>query len=378
VTDTQSAFRFGLSGSAFGDINEIVDAAVRGERAGFDTYVVPDLGVTGALSPLITLAAVARATTTLGLGTFVLNTGLWNPGTIARELATLDQVSGGRVEINLGTGIPMPAARGVIPADRQARFARLTDTVTAVKAAFAEPGLSPGFTGKKKILVAGGSDRVLRLAAEEADGFILASVPPVPKVRLPQGHMVLPERAATEEFLGRLRDYAGDRADQLELSVGLPLVITDDAEAEAAKLAEIHTYLTPQQILASPKILLGTVDEIAAAIIDRGKTLGITYNILRGAEPEVLGEVIRKVRESALFHSRRVLRRGTSAGGHDGERRAGRAEGQGHAVGRRRQVDRRRQSPGRAAYLRGPRPAVLQRRHGARADGRRHSLGRLR
>jgi probable F420-dependent oxidoreductase len=304
VTDTQSAFRFGLSGSVFGDINEIVDAAVRGEQAGFDTYVVPDLGVSGALSPLITLAAVARATTTLGLGTFVLNTGLWNPGTIARELATLDQVSGGRVEINLGTGIPMPAAQGVIPPDREARFGRLQDTVTAIKAAFAEPGLSPGFKGTHKILVAGGSDRVLRLVAEQADGFILASVPPVPKVQLPQGHMVLPERASTEEFLARLRDYAGDRADQLELGVGLPLVITDDAEAEAAKLAEIHTYLTPQQILASPKIILGTVDEIAAQIIDRGKTLGITYNILRGAEPEVLGEVIRKVKESALFSSR--------------------------------------------------------------------------
>src|SRR6201999_1910767 len=99
----------------------IVDSAVRGERAGFDTYVVPDLALSGALSPLITLAAVARATTTLGLGTFVLNTGLWTPGTIARELATLDQVSGGRVDINLGTGIPMPAAQGGIPADREAR-----------------------------------------------------------------------------------------------------------------------------------------------------------------------------------------------------------------------------------------------------------------
>ena len=71
----------------------------------------------GALFPLIALAAVARATTTIGLAPFVLNTGLWNPATVARELATLDRVSGGRVEINLGSGIPFQALQGVIPPD---------------------------------------------------------------------------------------------------------------------------------------------------------------------------------------------------------------------------------------------------------------------
>ena len=54
---TQSGFRFGFSGSPFAGIDEVVDAAVRAERAGFDTFVLADLP--GALSPLITLAAVA-------------------------------------------------------------------------------------------------------------------------------------------------------------------------------------------------------------------------------------------------------------------------------------------------------------------------------
>jgi probable F420-dependent oxidoreductase len=291
---SESGFRFGFSGSGFGSVDEVVDAAVRAERAGFDSFVLADLP--GALSPLIALAAVARATTTIGLAPFVLNTGLWNPATVARELATLDRVSGGRVEINVGSGIPLPALQGVIPPDRDARFERLRVTIEALKAAFAAPGITPGFAGRPRLLVAGTGDRTLRLAAAEADGFIIASVPPVPKVELPPGQLVLPELGATEAFLDRLRGYAGDRAGQLEVGTGAAVIVTDDAQGAAENLAAIHTYLTPAQIRSSPKILIGTVGEIAAQVLDRGKRLGLTYQVLRGATPEVLAGVITQVR----------------------------------------------------------------------------------
>jgi alkanesulfonate monooxygenase SsuD/methylene tetrahydromethanopterin reductase-like flavin-dependent oxidoreductase (luciferase family) len=177
----RSGFRFGFSGSGFGSVDEVVDAAERAERAGFDSFVLADLP--GALSPLITLAAVARATTTIGLAPFVLNTGLWNPATVARDLATLD----------------------------------------------------------------------------------------------------------------RLRGYAGDRGGQLEVGTGAAVIVTDDAHRAAEKLAAIHTYLTPAQIRSSPKILIGTAGEIAAQILDRGKRLGLTYQVLRGADPEILADVIAQV-----------------------------------------------------------------------------------
>jgi probable F420-dependent oxidoreductase len=296
LPDTRPGFRFGYSGPAFASVDEVVDAAVRAERAGFDTFTLADLP--GALSPLVTLGAVAQATTNIGLAPFVLNTGLWNPATVARELATLDRVSGGRLEVNLGSGIPQPALSGVIPADKDARFDRLQVTIDALAAAFAAPGITPGFTGRPRLLVAGGADRTLRLAAARADGFIIASVPPVPKVQLPPGHLVLPGLAATEEFLGRLRRYAGDRAGQLEVGTGAAVVVTGDARAAAAELAAVHTYLSPEQILASPKILIGTVSEIAGRIIDRRTDLGLTYHVLRGPAPEILGEVISEVRQA--------------------------------------------------------------------------------
>jgi probable F420-dependent oxidoreductase len=294
---TALPFRFGFSGPAFASIDEVVNRAAEAERAGFDTFFLADLP--GSLSPLITLAAVARATTTIRLGTFVLNTGLWNPATVARELATLDRVSGGRVEIILGSGIPLPALRGVIPPDRDARFERLRETIASLQAAFAEPGITPGFVGRPRLLVAGTGDRTLRLAAAEADGFIIASVPPVPKVDLPAGQLVLPELSAAEEFLGRLRGYAGSRATELEVGTSAAVVVTDDAAGAAEKLAAIHTYLTPSQVRSSPKILIGTVSEIAAQILERGKHLGLTYQVLRGAAPAEFAEVITQVKEAA-------------------------------------------------------------------------------
>jgi probable F420-dependent oxidoreductase len=293
---TQRTFRFGYSGSGFAGIEEVTDAAVRAERAGFDTFTLADLP--GALSPLITLAAVAQATTTIALAPFVLNTGLWNPATVARELATLDQVSGGRAEIILGSGIPRPALDGIIPPDRDARFERLAVTIDALQAALEAPGITPGFAGRPRLLVAGTGDRTLRLAAARADGFIIASVPPVPRAELPPGQLVLPELAATEEFLGRLRGYAGERAGQLEIGAGAAVIVTDDAAGAAERLAEVHTYLSPAQILASPKILIGTAGEIAARVLDRGARLGLTYSVLRGATPEDLAAVISQVRRA--------------------------------------------------------------------------------
>ncbi len=292
--ENQAGYRFGFSGPGFGGVEALVEAAVRAEQAGFDTVTVPDLP--GALSPLIALAAAARATTRIRVGTFVLNTGLWNPATVARELATLDQVSNGRAEITLGSGIPRPALDGIIPPSPQARFERLREAVEAVTSAFGAPGITPGFAGRPRLLVAGTADRTLRLAAEQADGFIIASVPPVPKAELPPGQLVLPELTATEAYLDRLRGYAGSRADRLEIGTGVQVIVTDDAAQTAEDLAKIHTYLTPGQIRSSPKILIGTLDEIADQILDRSRRLGLTYSVMRGASPEELGTVIARVR----------------------------------------------------------------------------------
>jgi probable F420-dependent oxidoreductase len=287
-------FHFGLSASTFSGVDALVEAAVQAERAGFDSVTVPDLP--GALSPLIALAAAARTTETIGLGTFVLNTGLWDPATVARELATLDRISGGRLDITLGSGIPQPSLRGIIPPDPESRFERLQATVAALKSSFDAPGISPGFARRPRLRIAGTGDRTLRLAAAEADGFVIASVPPVPKIQLPPGQLVLPEPDAAAAFLGRLRGYAAERASRLIIGTGAEVIITDDARSEAERVAAIHTYLSAEQVLASPKILIGTPEEIAEQILERARRLGITHYVLRGATPDQLGSIATQVR----------------------------------------------------------------------------------
>ena len=116
-----------------------------------------------------------------------------------------------RLEIMLGSGIPQASLRGIIPDTGDGRFERLQATVAAVKQSFDAPGIAPGFVARPRLLIAGSADRVLRLAAGQADGFIIASVPPVPKIQLPPGQLVLPEPTAAQAFLGRLREYAGQR-----------------------------------------------------------------------------------------------------------------------------------------------------------------------
>ena len=286
-------FRFGFSGNAFGGIDELIDVAIRAERVGFDVITVADLP--GGLSPLVALAAVAQATEAIRVGPFVLNSGIWNPHTVIRDLATLDRISGGRLEIAVGSGIPLPGVRELMPATRDGRFEALRRTVAAVKGSFADPGITPGYASPPRLLVAGTSDRVLRLAAEEADGFIIAGVPPVPKVTLPTGHLVLPERTATEEYLERLRGYVGDRDDGFEVGIGCLAVLTDDVEASTAEYAAIHSYMSPEQVVASPKLVIGDAAGIADQILERGRNLGITFQNLRGATPEELQPVIEQV-----------------------------------------------------------------------------------
>ncbi len=79
----------------------------------------------------------------------------------------------------------------------------------------------------------------------------------------------------------------------------MPVYLTDDAEAETDRLAGIHTYLPAEEIAASPKMLIGSEDEVADQIAERARSLGITYSVLRGAPPEAFAPIIRRLRSPA-------------------------------------------------------------------------------
>ena len=294
-----AAFRFAVAATPSANLDDVLDFAVRAERSGFEAFAMADLPA--ALGVLPTLAAVARATSSIRLLPFVLNSAAWLPSVAARDLATLDRLSGGRVEVGLGSGIPHPGLEEPQRSQPGARYERLKATVDALEAAWSDPEFTPAFVQERpRLTIAVTGERALRLAARRADTFVIATVPPVPQVQLPRGEQILPELAATERQLERLRAAAGDRMAQLEIGTGAPVVITDDARGWAEEKARLHTYLTPEDILASPKVLVGTVEQIADRILDYGQRLGLTHYVFtRSRSPEELVPLVELVKKKA-------------------------------------------------------------------------------
>ena len=105
---TRRPFRFGVQAFSAGSRDEWVAKACRAERLGYATFLIRDHFVAEPfghqLAPLAALATVAAVTETLRVGTLVLDNGYRHPVVLAKEAATLDLLSGGRLELGLGAG----------------------------------------------------------------------------------------------------------------------------------------------------------------------------------------------------------------------------------------------------------------------------------
>src|SRR5689334_160181 len=224
--------------------------ARRVESLGYGGLVMADHVVGNGLSPFPALAAAAAATTTLRLGTLVLDNDFRNPLLLAREAATVDVISNGRLELGIGAGwndrdnqslgIAYDAPR--IRVDRLAEAVPLIkrfwteDEVTHVGTYYrherAHCGPRPAQRPHPPLLIAGGGDRILALAAREAD-----IVGVVPRTR-PDGS---PDRAAyshetaTDRFV-YVHRLLGDRDVELNTLV-FGMIVTDDRTAAIAELA---------------------------------------------------------------------------------------------------------------------------------------------
>jgi len=287
--------RFGLQLRAE-DPAEAAGEARHAEELGFDTVVVAD-HVGSDWSPLLSLLAAAEATSTIRLGTFVLNAGLHHPLMLAREVATLDRLSGGRVELGLGAGhTPAEfAAAGMPFLPARQRKARLAEFVEVVRRLldgetvdfdgehFTLTAASTGRAAQDRlpILVGGSGHSLLDHAARHADivGFTGLGR------TLPDGHRHAArfQPAVLDADVAVVREAAGERP--VELNVLVQVVeITNDRHGAAAAIADRVDDLTLEDALATPFLVLGTHDEIAEQLQDAGDRWGISYFVVREAE----------------------------------------------------------------------------------------------
>ena len=279
--------------------------AARAEALGFDAFLAADHPGTWP-SPFPVLAAAASAGSRVRLGTCVVNAGLRDPVELAVDVATLDQLSGGRALLGLGAGhtpaewtgrgLPYPS-----PADRVARLAEMVDVVPCLLA-----GETVTFAGRhlrldgaavadprpvqdRVPLAIGGNGRtVLRLAGRHAD---IVGLTGTGRTR-PDGHTheVRWSPADTDATVAVVQDAAaaaGRAVPALEALVQ-HVALTDDREQAAAGLAAQVEGLTVADALATPFLLLGTAAEIAAQLAAHEARWGITRFVVR---PDTLDAV---------------------------------------------------------------------------------------
>lgn len=308
-------FRFGLSAPDAPSRADWTARARRAEALGFDTLLVAD-HLDELLAPFVALGTAAEATERLRLGTLVINNDFRHPALLAREAATLALLTGGRFELGLGAGhMRWEYDQAGIPFDPPAsRVARLGESVRVVRDLLA--GEEVTFTGdhyrltghrchpapvQVPLLVGGNGNRVLTIAAEQADivGFSgFTQVEGTTDVRLSNF-----TAAGLADRVGLVRARAGERFGELELNALIQFVlVTRDRRAAAELLQARAPALTVEEVLDSPFLLIGTHDEMAEALRERRERFGISYWAVFEQRPgsdqtiDTLGPVIERLR----------------------------------------------------------------------------------
>ena len=309
-------FRFSYNIFGLGDRDEFVATCRRAEGYGYDTVFATDH--LGTVSPFPALVAAASVTERLRVGTLVLNAPFWNPSLLAREVATTDVLTGGRLELGLGAGHMKwefdHAEIAWEPFGK--RVERLKATVERLHAEFASDGfpqqaalreefgiptLRPvqhsGFGGYGPPLIVGGTgDRVLRLAGEYADIISVAGA--LQLKDQPPGTMRVATDVETNERVRFARECAGDRADDVEWHTLIQAVVpTEDREAAAgAMAARFGDVMSAGELLGTPFMLIGTVEEMAEQVLRNRDRYGFTYYTVHGPFMTAFAPVIDRVR----------------------------------------------------------------------------------
>jgi probable F420-dependent oxidoreductase len=270
-------FRFGLGLYDARSLAKVQDTARRAEELGYDVVHVPDH--LGAPAPFPVLMSAAAATSRVRLGTFVLNAGFYKPALLARDVGALRDLTEGRFELGLGTGYvreEFEAAELPYPSARQ-RIDHMQHVITYMREHLPDV----------PILVAGNGDRVLTIAARQADiiGFTGGDRAPS------ESEDPLAER------IGFVRDAAPDRFDGLELNVAITAMPIDDSGRPDLTIPRrFLPHLTDEELLRHPGVLSGSTRDMADRIRTYRNTYGVSYIIVQAPHAEVFAKVIAELR----------------------------------------------------------------------------------
>jgi probable F420-dependent oxidoreductase len=289
---TPKPFRFAAQLRLAGSSREWAEAARKVEDLGYSCLTMPD-HFDAQLAPVPALMAAAAATTSLRIGTLVFDNDYKHPLVLAKECATLDLLSDGRLELGIGAGWMRTdyEQSGIAYDEPKVRVDRFEEAITVLKGLFADGPFThagehytiSGHDGVPKpvqrphppIVVGGGGRRVLSIAAREAD-----IVGVNPDLRAGRGGAetapdMTPE--STSRKLAWVREAAGERFEDLELSTLIGFAhVTDDARSIADAMAA-NFGISAEETLHVPGILVGTVDAMCDELRRRREEWGFSY-----------------------------------------------------------------------------------------------------
>jgi probable F420-dependent oxidoreductase len=313
--------QFGLQ-IAFDDWSRLRDVAQTAEALGFSAVYFPDhLLPEGperqnmgrpAYDPMVQAALVIEATRRIRVGHLVLCNLFRHPAVTARSLATLDELSGGRLIAGLGTGWTETEFRmsGIPFPDIGTRLRMLDEALTCILGLWSDEPFS--FTGEfyrfrdaaflprpvqkphPPILLGGGGRGLLRVAARHADAVNIVAETGRP------GYIQMARVASLTDarfrdkvaFLRAEAERHGRDSKAIRLShVAFTTMVTDSPDQTRAMAENMAGMLgggAPADVLRSPLFLVGTPEECVIELRRREREWGVTETIFSFAGDDIL------------------------------------------------------------------------------------------
>lgn len=283
--------QFGLNFHAAASAAQFERLVLRIDELGYDVLAAPDH--LGAMGPFTLLAAAATISLRLRLRTYVLNAGFWNPALLAREVATLDVVSGGRAELGMGAGHTKSEHddAGLAWLAFPQRIELLESSATEVRRRLADHGHVPAAVQQPvPLMIAAMSGPGLAVAARHADVVGFAGLRQLRGQRL--GTFTLVSAPETAERVAAVREQAGGREYRSDVLLQ-HVAIGPSPRESAAEMAAVVPWMAVEEILASPFVLYSeSAGEAAEELSRRHELYGFDSVTTHQPSMEALGQVI--------------------------------------------------------------------------------------
>lgn len=313
-------FRFGVINEIYHPPKRWLEQVRRIEALGYASFLIRDHLVSDFFghqyAPIAALSMAASVSERLAIGTLVIDNDFRHPAMLAKEMATLDLFSNGRLELGLGAGWLRNEydQAGLAYDSAGVRIERLDEAIQIIKGLWS--GRAFRFEGKHyridgleslpqpfqsaertrpRLLLGGGRRRMLQLAGREADTISLLTTSVGSGVLVSEPN----ERSAQalEEKLSWIKEGAGERFEQIELNIMPSLIISDERRGASDRFLAQQGWsgVSYEALWEMPSVLIGSIDQICDTLIERRERFGISYYVVRDAQFEAFAPVVARL-----------------------------------------------------------------------------------